>query len=69
MKRWDDNKDDYVEDPKVDAFIEAVLELSRKHGYSIGHQDHHGAFIIEPFDDNNAKWLCNAHIDIKNTGQ
>lgn len=38
-------------------FIEAVIALEKAWSLSIAHEDPHGAFIIEPFSESNAKWL------------
>ena len=35
MKRWNPNKQEYVERPDIDKFIEEVLELCRKHKFAI----------------------------------
>lgn len=59
MRRW--GSGDYVENPLVDAFIEDVLAVCAKHGYSISHEDGHGAFEIEKFSEDFSEWLRNAH--------
>jgi len=41
------------------ADLEAVFA---RHGLSIGHEDSQGAFIIEPFDEYNVRWLRSAHV-------
>jgi hypothetical protein len=60
-KRW--NGTDHVTVPAVDAFIGEVIAVCRKHGFSISHEDTHGAFIVEPFSEDRAKWLQAAHLD------
>jgi hypothetical protein len=42
---------------RVDAFLEEVIAVSKKHGLSISHEDRHGAFEIEKFSESNASWL------------
>lgn len=42
----------------VKTFIEDIIKVQAKHGLSLGHQDHHGAFVVyeghhKYFDD----WL------------
>lgn len=61
MKRWASSKGDYIEDAKIDAFIEEVIKVCKRHRFSIGHEDGHGAFEIEKFNDSNAGWLRDAH--------
>lgn len=34
------------------VFLRDVDALCRLHGYSISHEDHHGAFEIKPYDAN-----------------
>lgn len=46
-------------------FINKICELSKEYDLSISHQDSHGAFIIEKYDEVNIDWLKNAEIDIK----
>jgi hypothetical protein len=60
-KRWGHNSGQYIEDPAVDAFIEDLIKLCKSHNLSIGHEDHHGAFMIEPLTETNLEWLSHAH--------
>ena len=39
------------------AFVEEILKVYEKYNLSLGHEDHHGAFIIEPYDEVNVEWL------------
>lgn len=64
MKRWNVAKSVEIENPKIDAFIAEVIAVSKKHGLSIGHEDSHGAFVVEVFSDSNADWLLHAHDDV-----
>lgn len=60
MERWSNRKGDRIGNKKIDAFIEEVIEVSKKHGFSISHEDGHGAFVIEKFSESNASWLRHA---------
>ena len=62
MKRWSSKVNEKIEDPRIDAFLEEILAVCARHGLSISHEDGHGAFIIEPFSENNKEWLENAMI-------
>jgi len=46
---------------KVKNFISDIIKLSETHGLSISHEDGHGGFIIEVFNEHNTEWLSNAH--------
>lgn len=60
MKRWNAAKNTDIENPKIDAFIEEVIAVCKRHGLSIGHEDGHGAFEIGEADEHNFKWLRDA---------
>jgi len=52
--------------PEVDVFIEDVLSVCRKHGFSISHEDGNGAFVIEKFNEADSDWLRAAADDTEN---
>ena len=60
MKRWNGKKD--VEVKRVDHFLAEVLNISRRYGLSIEHEDRHGAFLVTPFNEASADWLRGAGI-------
>lgn len=60
---WHKN-DNSAPNSAVDAFIDDVIDVCKKHGMSIAHEDNHGAFIIEDYSDINIEWLENADVDI-----
>jgi hypothetical protein len=45
----------------VDKFLEEVLLVCRKHGMTISHEDHGGAFKVEGPSEFNLDWLWNAY--------
>lgn len=47
---------------KVEEFLQEIEEVCRKYNMSISHEDGHGGFIIEKFDEFNIKWLKEAKI-------
>lgn len=52
----------HVEMPdRMRKFLEEIDEVSRKHGLSISHEDGHGAFIVEEYDESNIDWLFEAY--------
>jgi len=46
--------------PRVQGFLNEVVDLCARYGLSIAHEDHHGAFIIEDYDQTNIDWLLEA---------
>jgi len=44
----------------VDAFLAEVIEVCRKHGMSISHEDGWGAFEVRNFNESDAEWLKEA---------
>jgi ribulose-5-phosphate 4-epimerase/fuculose-1-phosphate aldolase len=51
---------EHGEAPDVDAFLAEVVEVCRRHGMSISHEDAHGAFEVVDFDEGCAEWLTHA---------
>lgn len=60
--RWSHRSTGRIDAPRVDIFLAEVVEVCRKHGFSIGHEDTGGAFVVDTFDDNTAEWLLAAHV-------
>ncbi len=63
VKHWDRDKNGWVERQDVDAFVEEIISVCRKHNMSIGHEDHQGAFLIEPFNQRCINWLQAAMLE------
>lgn len=63
MRRWNRERGEDVEDPAVDAFLADLAAVCRKHGMSLGHEDHHGVFEVyrQVFPDA-LDWMMGAHI-------
>ena len=55
MEIWDLNKSEEMKE-----FIDDIIKVMKKHNLSISHEDSHGAFIIEKYDECNIKWLKDA---------
>ena len=63
MRNWDCIKYDYVEQSKeIKAFFKEIEETCKKHGYSISHEDAHGSFEIEKYNEVNIDWLKKANL-------
>lgn len=64
MKQWDQRKEFYIEteNSAVDAFLEEISAVRRKHGLVISHEDPHGSFLVEDYDPEIVDWLMKAAI-------
>jgi len=49
-----------MENEQVDKFLQEIASSCQKYKLSISHEDTHGAFIIEAYDESNIEWLMNA---------
>jgi hypothetical protein len=62
MAKWNIEKGNEMENEPVDNFLHEIAAVCKKHGFSISHEDSHGAFVIEAYDEANIDWLMGAHI-------
>ncbi len=63
MKRFYLKTNEDTENKKVDDFLSELHDLYKKHNLCIEHEDNHGAFIIEKYDnEKDFEWLNNAFI-------
>lgn len=46
--------------PEVVAFLKDLADVCKKHGMSLGHEDSHGGFLVEPWDEYNEEWMLDA---------
>ncbi|MBJ6366759.1 hypothetical protein [Snuella sedimenti] len=46
-----------IKNKRAKAFIEEVIEVSKKHGLSLGHEDIGGGFIVTNYKNENIEWL------------
>ena len=60
MKRWKTTEGREIKNAKIDAYLAEVIEVSKRHGLSIGHEDSHGGFLVNQFTQDNADWLMAA---------
>jgi len=60
-KRWNNvtNKREPSK-AEIEAFLDAVEAVCKTHGFSIGHEDGHGSFEINKYDEDNILWLRDA---------
>jgi hypothetical protein len=61
MERWNSRARCKIENSKIDAFLAEVIEVSKKHNLSIGHEDLQGSFVVEKLKESNLVWLMAAN--------
>lgn len=61
MLRWSTVREERVENARIDAFLEEVAEVCRKHNLAISHEDRNGAFKIREINDSDVEWLSGSH--------
>lgn len=70
MKRWKRSPGGLngreTETPRVDAFLREILEVEKRHGLSLSHEDSQGAFEVVTRKGEN-EWLANA-VDATDEG-
>lgn len=60
-KIWDTTIGKHIDMPEeMEKFLEDIDLVCKKYNLSISHEDGHGSFVIEEYDDWNIKWLFNA---------
>mgnify|MGYP003590568770 CR=1 FL=1 len=45
---------------KRKEFLDELLQVCKKHGLSLGHEDTQGSFLIHPYNKHDADWLTDA---------
>lgn len=67
MKSWSIIESEEIETPKeVINFLNEIDNICKKYNFSISHEDGHGAFIIERYDNFNINWLKDCLLNIEN---
>lgn len=67
MKSWSIIESEEIETPEeVINFLNEIDNICKKYNLSISHEDGHGAFIIERYDNYNIRWLKNCLLNIEN---
>lgn len=66
MESWDIIKGENVKTPEeVIKFLNEIDNICKKYNFSISHEDSHGAFILEKYDDYNIRWLKDCLLDLE----
>lgn len=50
------------EDQQIDNFLNDIVQVCRKYGLSISHEDEHGSFIVTDYDKTYSEWLLAASV-------
>ena len=55
---FDCKTDGFIESPTdMISFLNEIEIVSKKYRLSISHEDVHGAFVIQSYNESNIKWL------------
>src|ERR1035437_6239624 len=46
-------------------FMEALVDVCKRHGMSLAHEDTQGGFIIEKYNEKNIEWLKHAMVRVE----
>lgn len=57
VNRWKVSDGQLVEAPEIDAFLNEVVAVCERHGFSLSHEDSQGAFLVEQANEDNFNWL------------
>lgn len=60
MKRWNTKYSEKIENEKIDAFLNDIKVICKKHGLSLSHEDEHGSFEVAKYSERNMDWLLGA---------
>lgn len=52
-----------TKETKAEAFLREYKDLCKKYNISLSHEDGHGAFILENYDEDNIEWVSYAIDD------
>lgn len=63
--RWDCNNSCETQSSKVDAFLDEIARVCKNWGFSIGHEDGYGGFIVTNFNDHDVEWLMEALVKLR----
>lgn len=49
---------------QVDAFLDELLKLYKKHGVSLAHEDSQGGFILQEYKISNIDWIRELSVEL-----
>ena len=62
MKRWNEKINKRIESKEADEFLNDIIEVCKKHGLSLSHEDVGGGFLIDDYNETDTKWVKAAAI-------
>ena len=62
METWSNKTNSFIEMPENQMnFLNEIEVICKKYNLSISHEDHHGSFEIDLYNEDNLEWLKNAN--------
>ena len=61
MERYNNKLKMFSESPDIDLFLVELKRLCEKHNLSISHEDGHGAFEFDVYNECNIEWIECGH--------
>jgi len=65
FRRWSFVSNQYIVNPRVNRFVNAIEALCKEYELSITHATPHGAFIITDLNKNNLAHFNNAFVSVR----
>lgn len=66
LKLNTDKGDEMITKEEAEKFYNEIEEVCRKHNISISHEDGHGGFLLETYDDFYMRWLRDTNLEDEN---
>lgn len=60
LKHWNPNKQGYVENPRIDAFIQDIIAVCKKHRLSLTNEETGAGYVVRPYDETVNLYLVEA---------
>lgn len=60
-QRWNLTARKETESQLIDSYLREIIDVGRRYGFSLSHEDTQGAFVVCDSDAENEEWLNDAH--------
>lgn len=65
MENWSLDKNKRIKTPiLVENYLNEIEKISKKYGFSLSHEDGHGAFIVTNYHNYNIEWLKDCFLQL-----